>query len=48
LAWAVLGCRTAAVLVDFVVIFFIVVPSMPPIGNKSALNDGQGMGICRS
>jgi len=43
LARAVLDCWTTAVLVDFVVIFFIVVPSMLPIGNKSALNGGQGI-----
>jgi hypothetical protein len=43
LARAALDCRTAAVLVNLVVIFFIVVSSMPPIGNKSALNGGQGI-----
>jgi hypothetical protein len=43
LARAVLNCWTAAVFVDFVVIFFVVVLSMLPIGNKSALNGGQGM-----
>jgi hypothetical protein len=41
LARAVLNCWTAAVFVDFVVIFFVVELSMLPIGNKSALNGGQ-------